>query len=236
VNLAPLVEAVARARNHVPRERAVLAALSGIDASGKGYVTARLADSLESAGLRVASIGIDGWLNLPAVRFSKRNPAEHFYQHAFRFEEMFETLVLPLRDTRTIRLQADYTEETATAYRRHVYAFDDVDVLLLEGIYLFQLRFLPFYDLSVWIDCTFETAVERAVARGQEGLAPEETRRAFRTIYLPAQEIHFERDRPKEKADRILVNDPKLAPLPRSLDPEDLNAVTQGGVYSVSES
>jgi uridine kinase len=216
VNLDAAVEAVRAARRRVPSERAVLVAVSGIDASGKGYLSARLAAELEEAGLRVALTGADGWLNLPPKRFDAARPAEHFYRHAFRFDEMFDWLILPLRDARSIRLEADFTEETATAYRRHVYAWQDVDVVLLEGIYLLRSDFLPRYDLSIWIDCSFETAIERAVARGQEGLPPEETVRAFRTIYLPAQEIHFARDDPQAAADIIIVNDPKRsAPLAR---------------------
>ena len=144
------------------------------------------------------------------MRFRAENSAEHFYRHAFRFDEMFERLILPLRDNRSVRLEADFTEETASTYRRHLYDWSDIDVVLLEGIYLLHADFLPRYDLSIWIDCTFETAIERAMARGQEGLPPEETERAFRTIYLPAQEIHFARDVPGRVADLVVVNDPRL--------------------------
>ena len=199
-----------------PPEPATLVAISGIDGAGKGYVAERLRSRLERRGRRVALVGVDGWLNLPAVRFSETDPAGNFYRHAFRFDEMFERLIVPLRDNRSIRLEADFTEETATAYRKHVYEWNDVDVVLLEGIYLLRPRFLPRYDLAIWIDCTFETAIERAIARGQEGLAPDETVRAFRTIYLPAQEIHFARDDPKRAADLVVPNDPRL-PAARNL-------------------
>ena len=56
----------------------------------------------------------------------------------FRFEELFTQLVLPLRDARSLRLEADFAEETATEYRRHVYEFTDLDVIVLEGIYLLK--------------------------------------------------------------------------------------------------
>jgi pantothenate kinase len=59
-------------------------------------------------------------------------------------------------------------EETATAYHRHTYDFAAVDVIVLEGIYLLKRRLQARYDLSIWIDCTVETALARAVARGQE--------------------------------------------------------------------
>ena len=210
MNLDAAVESVLAARRRVPARRAALVAVSGIDASGKGFVSRRMSTRLEDSGLRVALTGADGWLNLPPKRFAPANPAEHFYRHAFRFDEMFDRLILPLRDARSIRLEADFTEETATAYRPHLYAWEIVDVVLLEGIYLLRPEFLPEYDLTIWIDCTFDTAIERAIARGQEGLSPDETVRAFRTIYLPAQEIHFARDNPKASADLVLANDPRL--------------------------
>src|SRR3990172_1626100 len=101
---------------------------------------------------------------------------------------MFEKLVLPLKQKRSIRLVADFTEETATSYRPHVYEYDDVEVIVLEGIYLFKREYREYFDLRIWIDCSFETALARAIARAQEGLPPEETVSAYRTIYFPAQE------------------------------------------------
>jgi uridine kinase len=179
-------------RRDLPATRALLACVTGIDGSGKGYVTARLTDRLRGQGVNIAAVGIDGWLNLPAVRFDPANPAEHFYRHALRFDELFAQLVLPLRDRRTLRLEADYAEETATAYRTQVYDFANVDVILLEGIFLLKREHRGYFDLSIWLDCTFETALERALSREQEGLPPAETVRAYETIYFPAQRIHIE--------------------------------------------
>lgn len=207
VDVGTVVDQILSARESVPAERSVLAAISGIDGCGKGYATARIVDRLETKGVRVAVINVDGWLNLPSTRFGSSNRPEHFYLHAIRFEEMFAQLVLPLRDRRSVRVSADYAEETATEYRRHVYEFQDIDVIALQGIYLLKGAFVSHYDLSVWIDCSFDTALERAMSRAQEGLPPEETARAYRTIYFPAQEIHFLRDDPKAVATLIVDND-----------------------------
>jgi uridine kinase len=189
------------------RSRALLVAISGIDGSGKGRVTALVASSLSALGLRVAPLSVDPWLRLPHERFDSWNPARYFYERAIRFEEMFERLVLPLRDGRSVSVEADYTEETAAAYRRHRWEFEDVDVILLEGIYLFKAPYRRHYDIACWLDCSFDTALERAVARSQEGLSPEETVRAYRSIYFPAQEIHFARDDPRGSADVVFMND-----------------------------
>jgi uridine kinase len=194
-----------------PRSRGCpLVAVSGIDGSGKGYVSALIERALVSKGVRVAVLNIDGWLNLPERRFDRSNPAEHFYLHAIRFEEMFSTLVDPLRARRSVHLVADFVEETALEYRKETYDFQNIDLVLLEGIYLLKSSFRSRYDLSFWIECTFETALRRAVNRGQEGLSPEATIHAYETIYFPAQKLHLKRDAPRAGASAVIVNDPLM--------------------------
>lgn len=210
-DISTVVDRILATRAAIAPARSALVAVSGIDGSGKGYVTAQILAALGARGMRAAGITIDGWLNLPDRRFNAAAPAEHFYRHAIRFEEMFSTLVVPLRDRRSHRVEADYTEETATAYRRHLYAYENVDVIVLEGIYLLKPALRAYYDLAVWIECTFATALERAIARAQEGLPPAATIRAYETIYFPAQRIHFERDDPRRAATLIVDNDPRLA-------------------------
>lgn len=204
--LASVVDVVRRQST----QQAALVALTGIDGCGKGFVTARLTRALEARGHRVASLNVDGWLNLPTTRFSDHDPAEHFYRHAIRFEDMFEQLVLPLRDNGSVQVEAQFVEETAVQYRPHVYAFAEIDIILLEGIYLLKRDLRSHYDLSIWIDCSFETALARAVARAQESLPPDATVRAYRTIYFPAQSIHFARDAPRAAARFVVMNDPGL--------------------------
>lgn len=210
VSLDKAVALVQQARKRTSPERSTLAAISGIDGSGKGYVAEQLRVRLSTAGINVAVIGIDAWLNLPAVRIATDNPGPHFYQHAIRFGAMFEQLVLPLQAKRSLTLEFDAAEETANAFHREARTYHDVDIILLEGVFLLQPDFMPHYDLSIWIECSFETALERAIARGQEGLSPETTTEAYRTIYFPAQRFHFERDRPQDLATVIVPNDPRI--------------------------
>lgn len=208
--LQVVIERILATRASIRSERSALVAITGIDGCGKGYVAAQLLKQLTAEGVRAAIISVDGWLNLPHVRFNRSNPAEHFYLHAIRFDEMFSRLVLPLRDRRSLRLEADYTEETAAGYRRHIYEFEELDAVLLEGIYLLKRPFQAYYDLSVWIECSFETALARAMARAQEGLTPQETVEAYRSTYFPAQEIHFRRDEPRNAAMLIVNSDARI--------------------------
>jgi uridine kinase len=202
-----VVDAIVRKRSAVPPDRSVLVGVSGIDGSGKGFVTVKMADALRDESLNVAVISADDWLNLPGVCFNRGNHAEHFYQHAIRFDEMFERLILPLRKHRGVDVLADCGDAKATVHRKHRYVLRNIDIVVLEGIFLFKAAYRDYFDLKVWIECSFQTALRRAIARGQEGLPPAETQHAFEKIYFPAQEIHGDRDDPRRAADLILHND-----------------------------
>lgn len=201
------MEAIARKRDAVVPNRAVLVGISGIDGSGKGFLTAKLAKALRAKSLNVAVISADDWLNLPKVCINPGNYAEHFYEHAIRFNEMFERLIVPLRDHRNVDVLADCGDAKAMSHRKHRYVFSNIDVILLEGIFLFKPRYRGHFDLKVWIECSFQNALARAIERCQEGLPPAQTQHAFETIYFPAQRIHFDRDDPRQAADFTLHND-----------------------------
>lgn len=206
MNIEELASTLIDRRSEMPAEHAMLAGISGIDASGKGYVASKLRSTLENHGLRVAQVNVDGWLNLPSVRFDRRDPAGNFYRNALRLCELFERLILPLRAYRRISIDADLVEETASEFRRCAYHFENIDVILLEGIFIFKREFVSRFDLKIWVDCTFDTALRRAVLRSQEGLPEGETVDAYLRVYFPAQQLHFAIDRPRESVDIIFEN------------------------------
>lgn len=199
-------------RDSVPRREAMLVAVSGIDGSGKGHFASLLVPRLNARGVSAVGINIDGWLALPEVRFRTIDPAGNYYRNGLRLDEMFERLVLPLKRTRSVAVEADFAppESTATRYRRYKYEYRDVDVIVLDGIFLLKTQYRVLSDLAIWVDCTFETALERALQRNQEGLPAAEIVREYETIYFPAERLHFEHDRPRESADLIVVNDARL--------------------------
>jgi uridine kinase len=201
-----IVRKILERRASVPDARSVLVGISGIDGCGKGYLARQLEARLAMNGVTPAIVNVDGWLNLPEKRFDQSAPAQNFYENAIRFDEFFKRLVLPLRDRRSLYLVAEFVEETASHYRKHTYDFKDVSVVLVEGIFLFKPQYRNYFDLTIWIDCSFPTALARAINRAQEGLSPANTILAYDTIYFPAQRIHLAHDQPREHADLIFEN------------------------------
>lgn len=183
---------------------------SGIDGSGKGYITHQLHTALTAQGLRCHTIGCDGWLALPNKRFansqSPLDAGEHFYRHGFRYAEMRTLLLEPLRQFG----QIDYTAQHAAPdnsphFQPYHYQIPPVDILLVEGIFLFQPAFQ--FDYKIWIECSFDTALQRAITRNQEGITEEQLILDYKTIYFPAQRVHFKHDNPTQQADCILNNE-----------------------------
>lgn len=201
-----VTQRILQRRATIPAGRCLLVGVSGIDGCGKGYVAAQLEARIAQHGVTPAILNIDGWLNLPAKRFDQNAPADNFYENAIRFDQFFTQLVIPLRNRRTVHLVADFTEETASRYRKHTYDYRGVSVILVEGIFLFKRQYRTHFDLAIWIDCSFPTALARAIERGQEGLSAAKTIAAYETIYFPAQRIHLARDNPREQADLVLQN------------------------------
>ena len=201
-----VIRKILERRVSIPNTRSMLVGVSGIDGCGKGYFARQVEAHLALHGVISAIVNVDGWLNLPAKRFDQSAPAENFYENAIRFDEFFKELIIPLRDRRSVHLIADFVEETASHYRKHTYDFKDVSVVLVEGIFLFKPQYRDYFDLTIWIDCSFSVALARAIGRAQEGLSPANTIAAYDTIYFPAQRIHLTQDKPREYADLIFEN------------------------------
>lgn len=212
-NIDEVTQQILRRRQTVAETRCLLVGISGIDGCGKGYVARQLEARLALHGVTPAILNVDAWLNLPEKRFNQKDPADNFYENAIRFDQFFTQLALPLRERRSIHLVADLIEESASQYRRHTYDFKDVSVILVEGIFLFKRQYRTHFDLAIWIDCSFPTALARAIDRAQEGLSAAKTIAAYETIYFPAQRIHLTHDNPREHADLIFENDSYLGPI-----------------------
>src|SRR5436309_13008793 len=99
-SLGQLIEAIVSIRTTTPQTRAALIGISGIDGSGKGFVTAQLDQRLRDLGWSVAVVGADDSLNLPDVCVNRNNLAAHFYDNALPREEMVKRVILPLRNER----------------------------------------------------------------------------------------------------------------------------------------
>jgi uridine kinase len=181
-----------------------LAAISGVDGSGKSTVADEVAARLTAAGRRVALVRLDDWRTPASVRFVADDPAQHFLDNAYRFDDLFALLVGPLVRTGRVDLVVDSYPSGADEPVQLTLRHDQVDLVVVEGIFLLKRGVRERFDRTYWIDCAAEVALARALARNQEGRPVDELRHDYQTIYQPAQRLHLERDEPLDHADLIV--------------------------------
>lgn len=186
--------------------RCFTVAISGIDAAGKGYVSRKLYQELTAQGFNVALVNVDPWQNPQPVRLQKNNAAENFYQNVFRWDDLFHQLVFPLQRDKSISLQTTGILTSSDEYYPLIYDLKDIDILLLEGIFLFKRKYLVHYDFTVWVDCSFERGLQRAIERNAENLDEKDLIYDYQTFYYPAQQHHFKMDAPMENAGLVIDN------------------------------
>lgn len=193
---------------------ALLVGISGIDASGKSTLARAVFARLVEAGITSAPLTVDWFHTRAHQRFltgaRAAEPPEahgqHFFQHAFRWTDLFDRLIDPLRARGACDAVVDVhdikSDAMTPAHIRHA----GVKVILLEGIFIFRREFASRFDLRIWVECPFEVAMGRALARNQEGLSPEAVRADYERVYFPAQRHHMSRDQPGAGAHLVLAS------------------------------
>jgi uridine kinase len=209
-DIPSLAKKVADAFTYHNKKTAYTVAISGIDASGKGYAAELLQEELKKMDFKVASINIDLWQNPIPIRLQKENAAENTYENIFRWNDFFEQLVFPLQKNKSIYLEIQAIRSDADVSYPLIYDYKNIDILIVEGILLFKKKYLSYYDYKIWIDCSFETGLRRALQRNVEKLDEETLIHDYNTYYYPAQQYHLKKDRPINFSDVIYCNDESL--------------------------
>ncbi len=181
-------------------------AISGIDASGKGFIAASLKRLLEKKNLDIALLSIDDWQMPKSISFLKENAAENFYFNSIRWNAFFNSLLIPFQNSRSINIMANLFDIKNDSVYRKQFKFAKVDIIMVEGIFLLAKDTKAFFDYTVWIDCSFETGLKRALKRNQEDLSEQQLLNDYQTCYYPAQKFYLEKDKPLTIADFIFNN------------------------------
>jgi len=193
-NAAQMKSAIKELHNNKDSTKAQVVAISGIEGSGKRELTEKIAAALKLDGLNVAVIHTDDWEACKSIRFNIMNSPEEYYLNAYRFDEMFEQLILPLKLFGSIKTSVDLADSESP--RRVDYNFSNIDIILIEGVYLIQEAYLDLYDYSCWVKSNFDKAFKQL----SESINVEESQEAlvnlFEMLIKPAGQYHLFADEP----------------------------------------
>ncbi len=175
----------------VERPHPMSVAIDGIDAAGKTTFADALAVRLRERGRSVSRASIDSFHNPPEIRYQRGNlsPEGYFYD-SFNYEALKSQVLIPF--------------QTA----------DPAAILVFDGVFLLRPELIDFWDVKIFIDIRFETALKRALQRDVELFgSTEEVIKRYQQRYLPGQKLYLESCQPAAKADIVLDNNDLLNPI-----------------------
>ncbi len=183
--------------------KAKIIAISGIEGGGKRALTEKVAQALRLEGITVAIVHTDDWEACDSVRFNVMNSPEEYYLNAYRFDEMVEELILPLKLFGSV--QTSVTLEDVMNPRTVNYDFDNIDIILIEGVYLLQEAYLDLYDYSIWVESDFDAAFARLDSQVDIEQSQEALVNLFEGLIKPAAQYHIYTDDPQGHAKSVYI-------------------------------
>jgi uridine kinase len=196
--------------------RSVIVGISGVECAGKSTMAAALRDALNRRGCAAMVASIDDFLNPKSIRHDGTDLAACYYEKTFRTADLRDQLITPVRETGRLANFVDLHDYDSDEILRT--RFDrTVDVLIIDGVFLFRHDLREVFDLKIWLEISFEHAIERAQKR-QIDLArygPGRIVERYVDRYFPAQRRHLECDRPRDVADLlidVIPSPPRSAP------------------------
>ncbi|MBZ0307693.1 MAG: uridine kinase [Anaerolineae bacterium] len=175
----------------IKRPHPICVAIDGIDAAGKTTLADALAIRLQERGRSVSRASVDSFQNPPEIRYQRGNlsPEGYFYD-SFDYEALKTQVLIPF------------------------HAADPAAILICDGVFLLLPELIDFWDIKIFIDIRFETALKRALERDAELFgSAEEVIKRYQQRYLPGQKLYLESCQPAVKADLVLDNNDLFNPI-----------------------
>ena len=181
-------ELVKRIQELLAKQEVVIVAISGHGGSGKSTLAEALAKKFD----------IDGGQIIRVDKFHAKNymEAEGIYEQ-HEWQELV-TLLTNARSHHQLRyLSRDWqgNEQKVSITRPRL--------IIVEGIRLVRPEMLPYFDLSVWIDCPLELAAKRAIDRNRQQGDGEEEIELWHTKWIPEAKQYYDQVQPQKIADFI---------------------------------
>lgn len=204
-NAAQIKSVLRDLHNQKESTKAQIVAISGIEGGGKRALAKKVASALTLEGVSVAIVHTDDWEASESVRFNVMSSPEEYYLNAYRFDEMVEQLILPLKLFGSIKTSVSLDDVMNP--RTVEYDFDNIDIIIIEGVYLLQEAYLDLYDYTCWVESDFDAAFARLAGQKKIEQSQEALVNIFELLIKPAGQYHIYTDNPQGHADSIYIDE-----------------------------
>ncbi len=168
--------------------------------------------ALKPVGRRTAIVAIDGYGGGGKSTLAQRIAAALPNVTVVRTDD-FARPKVPGWEWRRIRAQVldPINRDKPGRYQRYDWNEDrlaewhDVPVggvLIVEGVSSMRTELGAYWDLAIWVTCSYERRLERGIARDGEGM-----RSQWENVWMPQEEEYVAAQKPEQRADRVVSGD-----------------------------
>jgi len=191
-------------------------AIDGIDAAGKTKLTKELIFPLKRSRRQVIQISLDNFHNPTQIRYRRgKDSPEGYYYDSFNYETLIENVLDPISSGGNRKIKRVLFNLISNSVIDSEYeVVDENAIILFDGIFLMRPELVHFWDVSIFVDISLDTAMYRAYEREKlNGLSYEEIHSLYEKRYFGGQKIYFERCSPHQNVNLIVNNDDFRNPL-----------------------
>jgi uridine kinase len=195
-------------------------AIDGIDCAGKTIFANDLVEFIKDSGRAVIRASLDDFHNPRDFRYQRgRNSPEGYYFDSFNYKALFQYLLNPLGSNGDRKYKSkvfDYVNDEWVKSEPLIASNDSI--LIFDGIFLLRPELEEIWDLSVYLEISYDESIKRAIERQEEGSY--EISELYQSRYIPGQKLYHIHVGPKRKADIIVDNNDLEKPLIIKVNPD----------------
>lgn len=180
----------------------------GVDTAGKTILANKVDDELRKRDCDSIRVSIDKFHNPRDERTKQGNLSpKGYFEDSFNIEKIKEYVLEPIRAGGARIVSGIYDYKTEKEIDRSTIKITDKSIILFDGIFLNRDELFGYWNLSIFLDITFENVLIRALERDVNLFGNgEEIENRYTNRYIPGQKLYMEKCKPKERAHIVIDN------------------------------
>ncbi len=215
INRNDLITEIAKVINNIKLSHPVRVAIDGGGNAGKTTLANELSKKLNSFGRSVIQSTIDGFHNPPEIRRKQgKYSPKGYFEDSYNYPLLKKYLLNPLSPNGNLVYKKSVynfrvNQETDVEYQKA----EPDSILIFDGIFLFNDKLISYWDYKIYVDTSFENAMQRAIIRDNELFnGTENVIKLYKKRYIPGQEMYISKHNPIDVSDLVLNNNDYVNP------------------------
>jgi len=190
------------------KDNPIIVAFDGVDTSGKTTLADNVYKILIKKNINVVRVSIDGFHNSKEIRIEKGEfSPEGFFEDSFNLEQIQQLVIDPIKSNGNYLITGIYNYRNESEIKQNQILIENNLIILFDGIFLNRDELYKYWDISIFLDVSFETVLKRAIKRDVEYFGSEnEVIKKYKNRYIPGEQIYLSKCNPKFRADIVIDN------------------------------